>query len=1396
MEGGEFVENDPNMGSKSQSHNQLLQPQLSHSHSHSVMLTAPPDESYVIECIILGVSLLLPFPLSVDVHTIATQAYAEYQALNPRAPPMKLLCVRDDAGRIMGKALRLDEHQLANAAFHIQMEEYGGADMMTTPQLLDAEYRRWQLWVVKQIYDTVRSGLVTQFTSASLEKLSASQEFLSSSGSRSRDGGNAGKQQQNLAVDAELLNLLNELSFSPSLDVKLTVIETLSLLRMQCADEEVVQAASVRIAKFIQDERQHVQVVAYGLHAYRSNAKGLMPLTSFHEKEVTMLHRLFRIDIFNDVLSRYPQTSDQRTLMLAYKAMYIHHYDVNVQENKDGSEEGRGVDRQGGGRHANKAVVLHSHVGASRAAGGTAVGPLPSFYENEFTSLNEISVGGPFQRQRQGHGEGQGEGQGQGGLGVHAPTNSMPSRAYARPEALIGKVPGLDLSNLAEGSVPGNTITDGSGNNLVSALPFSISNVGAVGAYNAGMTIARICNLLVSDERSVWAFAVNKLHVLVQATARSAEEQTMAALHSRRREIREEVAQTKRAVRTAARRSKYEALYAQNEAFAAEERAKRAAMREEDSKKRSEDRVEAEQKEKAAKEKMGKLALARLEKEKEEKKRIAALSGHPIADEESLDLNAKQAVEDELVLSRQVTARMSDIDMQQKREEEADEAMYFEDRRDDFTSTFTLSPSITEGVDYRTLFLSNAEIELLVTCLFDCLRQSIDTRSKGVFTGTAARSAFGATQNASTSSLSIVSEIGGGRGAGNQSGGSPSAKSIIDAALVSPNTDLPTVCRILDVLYRLAVPMKVNANSAGNPFRGSFDSAMQVCVAKVCLTRSRLLLTLCHAESNIIAGKSAFLLHLAVRYNALNRKENARSHDSNSAGNSTSVEDGWSGLDLRLEPMVVAEFLTAHNKSVAVNVKDSNKNKNKSDVSSYSYFGAEGPGMGGEYKPPVAQSNPSKRGVRPSGEIDEDEKNVYSKHLVNLSLDYLFSLTLLSGSDGGSGIAMLSKVGAKQQMPAAKHKLARQGSLDLEDVLSEAKLVKHQLRVADREFSDAGDDDDGFFPYVPGPLPPIDARNATPDSVYSHGHGKEKEKRHGKKEAGSQRSPSKGLKMGARAVKDSERLLEHIFLGDHYKYLLRMWHLATFNNTLEDSVHNYDCVPTKCYASNEDMLRSEAAETAIARDSLYEYILSTQQRRLAMDILSHLCALSTAFRDQLQRINAIPKLLVVVGSPGIVVSEGTDYRPYAKHNPHGNLVLPPSGSSKVLPDGSNPVPELTSESDALADGVGQGEGDGEEEEVANKGKKGAGEGPAGYRLDMGCMRGVLRLLVNLVVMQSPKKRATVVRLLQEIPIGGERFNLALRKVSQRDETCAFYFATLLSLQYSSSNDEDADADDY
>ena len=48
------------------------------------------EETFIVECVIVGVNLLIPFPLSASVEDIAGKAHAEYQLLNPRAPPMKI----------------------------------------------------------------------------------------------------------------------------------------------------------------------------------------------------------------------------------------------------------------------------------------------------------------------------------------------------------------------------------------------------------------------------------------------------------------------------------------------------------------------------------------------------------------------------------------------------------------------------------------------------------------------------------------------------------------------------------------------------------------------------------------------------------------------------------------------------------------------------------------------------------------------------------------------------------------------------------------------------------------------------------------------------------------------------------------------------------------------------------------------------------------------------------------------------------------------------------------------------------------------------------------------------------------------------------------------------------
>ena len=63
------------------------------------------EKTFVVECSILGLVLLLPFPLSTRVDGIAARAYDEYKLMNPRAPPLKITCVRDKFGKILSREL-------------------------------------------------------------------------------------------------------------------------------------------------------------------------------------------------------------------------------------------------------------------------------------------------------------------------------------------------------------------------------------------------------------------------------------------------------------------------------------------------------------------------------------------------------------------------------------------------------------------------------------------------------------------------------------------------------------------------------------------------------------------------------------------------------------------------------------------------------------------------------------------------------------------------------------------------------------------------------------------------------------------------------------------------------------------------------------------------------------------------------------------------------------------------------------------------------------------------------------------------------------------------------------------------------------------------------------------
>ena len=1344
-------------------------------------------ETFVIECVVLDTSILLPLRLDIDVETVANRAYAEYQAIHPTAPPMKVVCVTDDDGRVMSKALRLDEHELGTNTFHIRVEEYSDKDILGTSQQLDGEYRRWQFWIVRQIYDTLKAALVTQFTASTLEPLRSSHERIPTN----VKGSGRGQSASHSLIDEKMLDLLSEISYSPDLQVKLMCLETMALLRMHSHDDNIVQAASGRIARYVQDEQANVQVVAYGLHAYRANAKGLLPLSPFHEQEVTMLHRMFRIDVFNDILSRFPSKDDQKALMVAYKNMYIHHYDIHAVNMHLGMNGGRSD--QGSLEVALNRRPQQPPRKKLEQVSRTRSSAFPSFLDNEDFLPAARGVGiFPAQavniRQRPAMDQDRDiepatQAAPHQGLLLSAEAvrqPDMPHPSYVRSNTGRNNDASDAVTKYASpisGEEPATSNIEGASGlsrlrlNVESNPSFAYQEQhlprGPVNmmAATAGMTISRICNLLVSEEQSVWKFAVKKLYVMLQTAQHSARQVSCEEVASRRMERRQAAAVQRQEWMRGVRRLKYDTLEKELEATLKVEKAALVAKREEAQKVSVQERALAEQKEKARLEKLGKKAQMRLEKEAEEEARLKALSARDKPEQEVV-LEANDPVslllkaEEELVLS--TAAKRAELSVRYQQEEQESEALYQRDLRDDYESTFQVCPSLADRADFRSLFLSNAEVDLLVTCLFDCLKMCVDTRAKGVYSGTAARSAFGGSAVASSMELGNRLDIANG-------GGAPGVKNIIAAALLSPLTDLPTLRRIIHCLYLLALPIKLDPLSdvTAFPFRGNFSNHMQVSVAKVCLARARILLTLCHAESNIIAGKCAYLLHLGVRYNAKKMKEESKNRDSISEDNTTSLDDGWSGLDVKLEPLSLIDFVMCQSKRVAVDLRDDNYNRNKSD-SVYSYFGIEDPNIHANN----AARNPRNRApstaqARDSGDedVEEEELNTYSKHLVSLALDYIYSLTQVH--DTGSHAAILANtnvdVSARRHPSEPWHKMARDESRELIGVAAEARLVKQELRAADKEFDQ--DDDDGYFPYVPGPLPTADKeqRDGTPSSLYSVGRGQGTRGQLRRKQSNNNaaKSPSKGLKMGAMAIRESEKMLHNVFLGDHYKYLLRLWHLVTFSTPLDEMLAAYRVESSRKYASREAQMKAETAAAEDAQEILFEYIISMQHRRLALEILSHLCTLSTAFRDQLQRINAVPKLIVLVGSPGIVAASPESWNPYGGHRLSGNIQV-------TNPETKDPPKSVRY---------------GEAEETTSKVPLGKD-----YLVDVGTIRSSLRLLLNLVVLQTPVKQATIIRLLQEVPIGGEKFGLSLRKVVQTDETSAFYLSTLVALEILDAGD--------
>ena len=130
-------------------------------------------------------------------------------------------------------------------------------------------------------------------------------------------------------VDQKWITLLDELSYTPHQGVKCACLEALICLRLKSSSMEVVKTASLRICQMLVDEKDFLDVVVCALNCFRVNAKGLLPLSSYHQKEILLLnHNVVRQ--YMDILARFPGSDEQRSIMSAYKSMYIHRYGIDT----------------------------------------------------------------------------------------------------------------------------------------------------------------------------------------------------------------------------------------------------------------------------------------------------------------------------------------------------------------------------------------------------------------------------------------------------------------------------------------------------------------------------------------------------------------------------------------------------------------------------------------------------------------------------------------------------------------------------------------------------------------------------------------------------------------------------------------------------------------------------------------------------------------------------------------------------------------------------------------------------------------------------------------------------------------------------------------------------------
>lgn len=257
---------------------------------------------FSLEVKIHGLILVLPFSNTSTVEEIATAAYDEYQQLNPRAPPLKLLCVRDVNGRILSGKLNIIKHQLEHY-LEVQVEEWLDADVINNPSVLDSTYRKWQVWTCRQVFEMITESLAKN-NSISINTLSDKSPNQEPVNDR----------------EAAWIDLLDELCASPAESVQIVCLKSLNALRQKARNDQHVRYATSKLLRLLHDS-PHLQIVTSIMQIFQNNAQALLPLSQYHAEEALLLTASIDLDA---LIVRFPQ--HHASLVRCFNNMYTTAY--------------------------------------------------------------------------------------------------------------------------------------------------------------------------------------------------------------------------------------------------------------------------------------------------------------------------------------------------------------------------------------------------------------------------------------------------------------------------------------------------------------------------------------------------------------------------------------------------------------------------------------------------------------------------------------------------------------------------------------------------------------------------------------------------------------------------------------------------------------------------------------------------------------------------------------------------------------------------------------------------------------------------------------------------------------------------------------------------------------